>query len=62
MRVSVYKLEGGEMSALIQCSPGKGRSPALLEGITPENVVEKVLPLILEMRRPKGEHDQLPLT
>ncbi|GAH45695.1 unnamed protein product [marine sediment metagenome] len=54
MKVSVYKLNEGGMSVLIQSTPGKGRSPVLLCGITPDNVVDQVLPVVRQMRRPKG--------
>lgn len=54
MRVSVYKRESGVLDVLVEASVGKGRSPRLLEGVTAENVVEKVLPVVVAMRRPRG--------
>ena len=53
MRVHVYKSEAGELSAFVEPSPGKGRPPVFLKGITPENVVKELLPVITEMRRPR---------
>lgn len=55
MKVSVYKNEDGTMSVLVQASPGKGRSPVLLSGVTPENVVQMVRQVVDGMRLPKGE-------
>ncbi len=54
MRVRIYKLEDGRLDALVEASVGKGRAPVLLQGITPENVVAEVGPVIEAMRRPKG--------
>lgn len=55
VKVSVYKLEQGELAVLVQASPGKGRAPVLLQGITAENIVEKTLPVVVAMRKQKGE-------
>lgn len=57
MRVSVYKEEAGGFSVLVQASPGKGRSPVLLNAITLKNIKEKVLPAVENARRPKGASD-----
>ena len=54
MKVSIYKEEAGGFSVLVQASPGKGRSPVVLTGITKENIQEKVLPAVEVARRPKG--------
>lgn len=54
MLVSVYKLEGGGMTVLVRSSPGKGRAPILVEGVTLENIVEKVSPAVVELRGPKA--------
>lgn len=62
MKVSVYRLDGGGLSVLVQASVGKGRAPVLLQGITPENVVEKVLPVVAAFRGPKKpRQEELPL-
>lgn len=61
MKVSVYKLEGGGMSVMVESSPGKGRAPVLLQDITPENIAAKVLPVIQQLRRPKGAQLELGL-
>lgn len=62
MRVHVYKAIDGELSVLVQPSPGKGRPPVLLAGITSENVVEQVLPIVQELRKPKiSRQARLPL-
>lgn len=61
MKVSVYKDAKGELSALIQASPGKGRPPMLLRGITLENVKSRVLPVVEAMRKPKGIQTTLDL-
>ncbi len=58
MRVSVYLLADGTMDALVIATPGKGRAPVLLKGVTPANVVAAVLPVVEGMRLPKGA--QLP--
>lgn len=60
MRVSVYKADDGILSVMVEASPGKGRPPVVMGVITPENVVEKVLPLVTAMRRPRGERAELP--
>lgn len=54
MRVRIYKDAEGSLSAFVEASPGKGRAPVLLLGVTPENVVAKVGPVIEAMRSPKG--------
>lgn len=59
MRVRVYVLEEGEMDVLVEASPGKGRSPILLKGITPENVVDQVGPVIEDMRRSREVQPRL---
>lgn len=48
------------MSVLVQSSPGKGRAPVLLQQVTAENVVASVLPVVEQLRRPKGEWIELP--
>lgn len=53
MRVHVYKHDEGRMVAVIEPTPGKGRPPVLVPGITTENVREKVLPEIVAMRAPR---------
>lgn len=52
MKVSVYVLEDGGMSVLVQASPGSGLSPALVQEVTQENFKSKVLPVVTRMRRP----------
>jgi hypothetical protein len=59
MRVHVYLLEDGKMDALVEPSPGKGLSPVLVKGITRENVVDKVGPVVTEMRSPRREQGVL---
>lgn len=53
MKVSVYKLETGGLTVLVQSSPGKGRAPVLLSDVTLENIKGRVLPLVEELRGPK---------
>lgn len=53
MRVHIYKDDKGDLSAFVEPSPGKGRPPILVQGITPGNVVETVLPLITALRMPR---------
>lgn len=53
MKVSVYKLDGGGLAVLVQASPGKGKTPVLLQEITPENIKSRVGPLLVEMGRPR---------
>ena len=54
MRVHIYKDDAGDLSAFVEPSPGKGRPPILLQGITAENVIEKVLPAIETLRQPRA--------
>ena len=54
MRVRVYKTDEGELIALITPSPGKGKPPVLIRGITSTNVIDKVLPEVLAMRAPRS--------
>ena len=54
MRVYVYLLEDGVMAAMVQASPGKGRAPVMVQAVTCENVVEKLLPVVAQMRLPRG--------
>lgn len=60
MRVIIYRDDEGRMTAFVQPSPGKGRSPVYLDGITLESVVDLVLPVVMGLRRPKGEKFELP--
>jgi len=53
VKVSIYKLEDGDMAALVEATPGSRMSPVMVQGITPENVVSKVLPEVVALRRPK---------
>lgn len=62
MRVHIYKAADDTLSVFVQPSPGKGRPPVLLAGITSENVVQEVLPVVQELRKPKlPREDRLPL-
>ena len=54
MRVHVYKDDEGNLSVFVEPSPGKGRAPVLLRGVTAENVVEQLLPVIEAARKPKA--------
>lgn len=53
MRVHIYKEPEGKVSVFIEPSPGKGRPPVLLQNLTPANVREKVLPVLMAARAPK---------
>jgi hypothetical protein len=57
----VYLHDNGEMSVLVEASLGKGRAPVILQQVTAENVVARVLPLVKQMARPKAEQPELPL-
>lgn len=61
MKVSVYKLEDGGVSVLVQASPGKGRSPVMVDGVTKANIREKVLPVITQLRAPRATQLVLPV-
>lgn len=50
MRVSVYKGDLGALSVLVEPSPGRGRVPVLLQGITEKTVVQAVGPVVRDMR------------
>lgn len=54
MRVHVYKDAKGNLSAMVEPAPGKGKIPVVVQGITAENVVEVIAPILEEMRRPKA--------
>ena len=54
MKVSIYKHEDGKMSALVQASVGKGLPPVVIQGITPENVEEKIAATVAELRKPRA--------
>lgn len=54
MKVSVYLGPGGALSVLVQPSPGKGRPPVMIPGVTLENLTSKVSPVVEAMRKPKG--------
>lgn len=60
MRISVYRLEDGEMAVLGESTPGKGRAPVMLPDITLGNIKEKVGALVTQLRRPKGGQLELP--
>lgn len=53
MRVSVYKLENGRQDVLVEASPGSGLAPVLIPNVTKEDIKSRVLPVVVEMRRPK---------
>lgn len=54
MRVHIYKGVEGRHQVFVEPSPGKGRPPVLLRGITSGNVVSAVLPAVEAMRKPKA--------
>lgn len=54
VKVSIYKAQEGEMAILVEASPGRGRAPVVLSGVTRENLTEKLEPVTEAMRRPKG--------
>ena len=62
MRVHIYKDDKGDLSALVEPSPGKGRAPVLLQGITAGNVVREVLPVVQGLRGPKKPRPEAPVT
>jgi len=61
MKVSVYKMDKGKMAVLVESSPGKGRAPVMVPDITVGNVVERTLPIVTQLRRPKGAELDLSL-
>ena len=60
MKVLVYVGVDGPAQVLLLASPGRGKGPVILDGVTPENVIEKVLPAI-ELMRGDRQFDQLRL-
>ena len=60
MRISVYKLDDGTMDVFLEPSVGARKSPVVLRGVTQENVVGAVLPLIRELRRSRPQPPVLP--
>lgn len=55
MKVSVYRSEEGNLSVLVQASPGKGLAPVVLSDVTSDNVKERVKAAVDAMRGPKAE-------
>lgn len=53
MRVHIYKMGPEVADVMVESSPGKGRAPVVVRHISPENVVGKVGPIIVAMRKPK---------
>lgn len=53
MRVHVYKGDESTHQVFVEPSPGKGRPPVLLRGVTSENVVALVSPAVEAMRKPR---------
>jgi hypothetical protein len=53
MRVHIYLREDGLMDVLVESSPGRRRSPVLVQGVTQENVVDKVGPVVAQVRGPR---------
>lgn len=51
MKLSIYKGERGELSVLVEASLGTGKPPVALSGITEENFVARVLPVVEAQRR-----------
>jgi hypothetical protein len=47
----IYKGKSSTVGVLVVPSPGRGLSPVLIGEVVPENVVEKVLPVVEGMRR-----------
>lgn len=60
MKVSVYKEEGGAFSVLVQASPGKGRPPVLVVGVTAEEAKAEAVLLVDAMRGPRPPKPQTP--
>ena len=50
MRISIYKGEQGNMSALVEPSPGKRLVPVMVPAVTPGSLTERIMPIIREMR------------
>lgn len=59
MKVSVYKGPDGELSVLLQASPGRGRAPVVLSNIDRARIKELVGPEIDKMR---AEEPSVPLS
>lgn len=54
MKVSVYKEIDGTMAILIQASPGSGKAPVVLPGVTREGLRKAVSEAVQTMREPRG--------
>lgn len=59
MRVSVYPDPGGGFTVLVQASPGKGVSPRVLRDVAQGDLVDKVLPVVTELRGPRAPRQGL---
>lgn len=57
MRVSVYKLDDGRMDVLVEASPGSGKAPVVIQGVTQEDLVQRVGPVVDAQR---GHRDLTP--
>lgn len=60
MRVSVYRLPDGSMDVMVEASPGSGKSPVLVQGVTQDNVIEAVHPLVVAQKGRRVEPETLP--
>ena len=46
MKVSVYRLPGGRIDIMVEASQGNSKSPVVLQGITKQNLHERVGPAV----------------
>lgn len=53
MKVSIFKLPGGRMDALVEATIGNGKPPVLLKDVTGLDIQERLAPVIREQRGPR---------
>lgn len=58
VKVYVYKLENGRRDVLVEPTLGNGKAPVLLKEVTSEDILDRVLPVIVEARRPSALYQE----
>lgn len=61
MKVSIFKLPDGSMDVLVEASVGSGKPPVLLQGVTEDDVVSRVRPVVDAQKGRRLPGDSLPV-
>lgn len=59
MKVSVYKLPEGRIDIMVEAAPGHGKAPVVLQRVTKEDLVDRVLP-VLAAQKGRRKRDDVP--